>query len=117
MSSIPKIDTYSFGKIIINGQSYSKDVIIFPDRIRKDWWRTSGHSLLVVDMEEIMSEEMELLVVGTGAYGRMKVPIETKNTIEGSGAELILAPTSEACDLYNEFREKKRTIAALHLTC
>jgi hypothetical protein len=41
----PKIDSYKFGRIVIDGQAYSRDVIILPDRVIRDWWRDSGHIL------------------------------------------------------------------------
>jgi len=28
-----KIDSYSFGRIVIDGQVYTSDVIIYPDRV------------------------------------------------------------------------------------
>jgi hypothetical protein len=117
MSPVPRIDRYAFGKITIDGESYTGDVIIFPDHVRKDWWRSAGHSLLVGDMGEILLDPPELLVIGMGALGRMKIPADTRDMMEELGIKWISASTAEACDIYNAERELRRTIAALHLTC
>ncbi|MBE9472531.1 MAG: hypothetical protein IMY75_10535, partial [Chloroflexi bacterium] len=59
----------------------------------------------------------EVLVVGTGAYGMMRVTEETRRALETAGIRLIAAPTAEAVKTYNELREETRVAAALHLTC
>jgi hypothetical protein len=32
------IDSYDFGHIVIDGVSYSQDVLIWPGHVKKDWW-------------------------------------------------------------------------------
>ena len=39
------IESYRFGKIVINGKSYSSDVIIIGDHVKANWWRREGHRL------------------------------------------------------------------------
>jgi len=39
------IEHYSFGRIVIDGKEYTKDLIIYPDKIRANWWRKEGHKL------------------------------------------------------------------------
>ena len=111
------IDAYNFGKIVIDGRTFTRDVIIFPDRIQDQWWRKDGHVLLSTDVESIIKEQPEVLIVGTGKYGVMKVPAQTRRYIESKDIELFTAPTEQACELYNRIAPEKRTIAALHLTC
>ena len=45
------IESYSFGKISINGKIYHSDVIIFPDRVYDSWWRKEGHILHLEDLK------------------------------------------------------------------
>lgn len=111
------IESYSFGEIVIDGEKYSNDVIIFPDHVKRDWWRKEGHSLHPEDLEEVVEASPEVLVVGTGAYGRLSVPRDTREHIESNGIELVLEKTESACETYNELAEEKETVAALHLTC
>lgn len=112
------IDSYDFGKIVINGRRYTSDVIVFPNRVRDSWWRREGHRLHVKDIEGAVQEEKpEVLVVGTGYSGLMKVLPETENYLKSKGIELIVQSTREACETFNRLVKSKRAIAALHLTC
>ena len=67
------IENYSFGQILINGKKYSSDLIIFKDYIYDSWWRKEGHNLCIDDIKEIINKKPEVLIIGTGAYGLMKV--------------------------------------------
>ena len=112
------IDSYDFGQIVINGRRYTSDVIVFPNRVRDSWWRREGHRLHVEDIEGAVQEEKpEVLVVGTGYSGLMKVLPETENYLKSKGIELIVQSTREACETFNRLVKSKRVIAALHLTC
>ena len=112
------IDSYSFGRIIIDGKKYTSDVIIFPNRVTSDWWRKEGHRLHTNDLNDVWKETVEVLIVGTGYLGLMKVPHETKEFIESKGFELIIQPTKEAWKTYNSLAKSGKTvIVALHLTC
>lgn len=112
-----KIDSYSFGEIVIDGERHTNDVIIFPDHVEGNWWREEGHSLHPEDISEILDFRPEVLIVGIGAYGRMKVPSNTEEKIESMGVELIIQKTEKACETYNEKAGSKKVVAALHLTC
>jgi hypothetical protein len=112
-----KIEHYSFGKIKINGRTYTSDVIIFPNRVNPSWWRLEGHLLQIPDLKEIMAERPSVLVIGTGFYGTMKVPGETLDYLKSNNIEVYVKNTREAVDFYNEISEKRPTVAAFHLTC
>jgi hypothetical protein len=111
------IDAYDFGRIVINGTTFTSDVIIFPGRVDDNWWRKDGHVLHIEDVESIVKEKPEVLIVGTGKYGVMTVPSQTRELIESKGIELISEPTDLACKVYNEISKAKKVVAALHLTC
>ena len=111
------IDSYHFGQIVINGKKYSSGVIIFPDRVKDNWWKKKGHQLCLEDIAEVIAENPEVLVVGTGAAGLLKVLPEMQQEIEARGIKLIAEPTSEACNLYNQLSRLQKVVAALHLTC
>ena len=111
------IDSYQFGLIVVNGRKYTSDIIIFPDSVRDNWWRKTGHQLCLGDIAEVITENPEVLVVGTGASGLMKVLPEVQQAVEARDIQLIVQPTSEACDIYNQFCRSQRAVAALHLTC
>lgn len=112
-----KIDSYTFGRIVINGRTYTTDVIIYPKKVDATWWRKEGHLLQLVDVQEILQVKPELLIVGTGYAGVMKVPRETIERITEQGIEVNVALTSKAAQLYNELQGVRNAVAALHITC
>lgn len=111
------IDSYGFGEIVVDGQRYTSDVIIYPDRVDSSWWRKEGHRLSIEDLEDIVKAKPETLIVGTGDAGAMNVPEETKDYLEARGIKLVAERSGEACQIYNEMFHSGKIIAALHLTC
>ena len=112
------IDDYSFGRIVIDGKAYTSDVIIYLDRVDDTWWRQEGHALQLEDLEDVFAAEPEILVVGQGKPGLMKVSKETREAIARRGIELLVSPTPAACSHYNKLVAKGRNVvAAFHLTC
>ena len=112
-----RIDSYHFGQVVIGGKKYSSDVIIFPDRIQDIWRRNKSHELTLEDIRGAMNENPEVLIVGTGASGLMRVLPDVQKELEARDIKLIMEPTGEACDIYNQLSRLQRVIAALHLTC
>ncbi|MFP4005528.1 MAG: Mth938-like domain-containing protein [Candidatus Hadarchaeia archaeon] len=110
------IKSYSFGRIEINGKGYTNDVIVFRDRVESNWWREKGHSLCPSDLKLIIEESPEILIIGTGAYGRMDVPERTKNFLDDRGVEFFVHKTGPAVNRFNKITTKNKA-AALHLTC
>ena len=110
------IEHYSFGKIVINGETYTKDVIVFPDRVFSPWWRKEGHLLHMEDLIEVLKEKPDVLVIGKGYSGMMAVPEELLMKLTGQGIRIIVQNSSEAVNMFNNLSSKKK-IAALHLTC
>ncbi|OGW00115.1 MAG: hypothetical protein A2W75_00490 [Nitrospinae bacterium RIFCSPLOWO2_12_39_15] len=112
-----KIDSYSFGNIVIDGKSYSSDVILLKDRVIPNWWRKEGHELCLGDLKDIEIEKDEALIVGTGASGMMKVLKEVRDYFNSKGVKVIEERTDEACKTYNSLCDSQNVSAALHLTC
>ena len=114
------IVSYDFGVIVINGKRYTSDVIIFPERVIDGWWRREGHRLHVEDLAEILNHEPkpEVLVVGTGYYGIVKISPEVENTLKSHGIKLVTQSTREAWQTFNTLLKSNRQVAgAFHLTC
>ncbi len=111
------IDSYGFGRIVVRDHEYTSDVIIFPDRADARWWRKEGHSLCIEDIESVMKESPDVVIVGTGEDGLMRVPQQTRDYVTSQGANLLVERTERARDLYNQLYANAKVIAALHLTC
>lgn len=113
-----KIEHYQFGKLTIDGQSYSSDVIIWPEGVDDSWWRVEGHSLCEKDLNPVFEKDPEVLVIGTGASGRMRVGAEMIEYMADRCSEVHVEETGKAVQVYNALAGgNKRVVAALHLTC
>jgi len=111
------IESYDFGQITINGSRYSRDVIIFPDHVRDGWWRREGHRLSLEDLKEVFEADPEVLVIGSGYSGLMKVPQDVKDYVNSRNIELVVENTRQACQTYNRLCQSRKVVAAFHLTC
>jgi len=112
------IDSYQSGTIVVDGVSYTSDVIILGDSVQSNWWRKQGHSLAVQDLESVIAAKPSVLVVGCGASGLMKVPEETRQVLREGNIELEDMNTDKAVRRFNELVLSGANVAAaLHLTC
>jgi hypothetical protein len=120
-----RIDSYSFGVMKVGGTEYRGDLIVFasrgaggPDKVRSNWWRKEGHSLAVEDLDDVLAFKPDILVIGKGASGLMKVPASTEEALHENGIEIVAAKTGQAWGIFNEQVEKgKKVVGAFHLTC
>lgn len=112
------IESYRFGHLVLDGKSYDADLLILPERVVDHWWRIEGHRLSPADLEEVVQAKPEVLVIGTGAMGRMEVPPETLRYLEEHGIRALVELSAHACERFNALAAAgKRVAAALHLTC
>jgi len=112
------IDSCSFGTIIVNSKSYHRDIIVFPEKVRPDWKRIKGHSLVPEDIKEIIEYKPEILIIGTGVYGAMTVPESTKDELIKRKIKLIEEPTQKACEIFNtNINKGVKAVGGFHITC
>lgn len=106
--------------MVVKGKRYISDLIVFPEKIVSGWWRKEGHKLCVEDLKEVFSHRPlpEVLIVGTGYSGLVKVLPEVEKALKEHGIKLVVQPTGEAYKTFNEFLKVGRLVAgAFHLTC
>ena len=111
------VDSYDFCRIVIDGVTYSQDLLIWPGHIQKDWWRQESHLLQLPDVFEALAADPQIFVVGKGQPGRMQVDSELSAYLKDKGIELVELPTRQAVQVINSRAGKRRLAAALHLTC
>ncbi len=112
------IDSYRFGKIVIDEVEYSSDCIIIGNSVQANWWRKQGHLLSAEDLWPVIKARPALLIVGCGKSGMMKIPNETRDFLLQEDIKLEAADTARAVERFNEISQTKvKVAAALHLTC
>ncbi len=108
---------YEFGKIIVGDREYRNDVVVGDKVLVESWWRKEGHRVSLEDLEWLKGE-VDVVVFGTGAYGRVKVDSDVVKALKERGIDVIIEPTAKAVETFNRLkREGKRVILAAHLTC
>lgn len=113
-----KINRCAFGALVINGKTYTEDLIILPNgEILFPWWRKKGHQLSMDDLKDLIKAEPEVIVVGTGVSGGMLPEKNLKSDLLKSDIEFIAAPNEEAIKVFNKLLKGIKIGAGFHLTC
>ncbi len=110
-----------FGEIELDGQRYTRDVVVEhgrvsrrhkgPSKARRDEF---GHTPLT--LEESIPWRCRRLIVGTGADGALPIVPEVRGEARRRGVELVAVPTEDACRLL-AVADPEDTAAILHVTC
>jgi hypothetical protein len=111
-----RVEGYRFGRIVLDGEEQTRDVIILPGRVLPNWWREEGHALVLDDLGDVLDDLPERLIVGTGASGQMRPDPDTLEALRRRGIDVVVARTDEAVRLFAD-ADPATTAAALHLTC
>lgn len=115
------IDSTSFGEVVIDGQKYGDVLIVGGDviprkrRLLERMFGTS-HVLSMEEIQRLLSNSPEVVVIGTGQSGVLKVKEEQRKLLS-SKAQLVELDTPQAIDEYNRLSKDKRVNALIHTTC
>jgi len=112
------IDSYQFGRIVIDGVSYDSDLIILGDVIQSNWFRSRGHLLSADDLRSIIEAGPSVLIVGCGDSGLMKVTSRAEQILQQREILLEAFDSRQAVRRFNELSKAGVNVAAaFHLTC
>jgi hypothetical protein len=118
----PKIKGTGFGWIDIGDTHYDHDVIIHLDgsvtkrkkKLSSEVYGTS-HTISRAEAEFVYDQGAELLLVGTGQEGLVRLSEEAAAYFEGAGVRVELLETPKVAERWNGLHGK--VIALLHVTC
>ncbi len=117
-NEVMRISSYQFGKIVIDGVTYTSDCLILGETVQANWWRKQGHLLYPEDLQPVIEAKPSLLIVGCGASGLMKISKDLPQFLQEHDITLEAFDTNKAVERYNELsRADENIAAALHLTC
>jgi hypothetical protein len=117
------IESTKFGEVIVDGTKYHQ-VLVIGDTVKerdteklKELYDTT-HIIGDWEIQELLKENPQIVIVGTGQNGAMEVDENFSNEMNKKGIEVIIAKTPEAIETYNEkAKGKKRINALIHTTC
>lgn len=108
------------GRIKIDGEKYTRDLIVDRGEVRKrkkkpsrEYREQFGHT--PVSLKEEIPWECKRLVIGTGMEGRLPVMPEVSAEAQRRGVELVMCLTPDAVQLLKE--NPPETNAILHVSC
>ncbi len=116
------IDGTRFGEITIDGATYDHDVIIRLSgtvekrrkRLSKEAYGTS-HIISKAEANFVFEDGCELIVVGAGQYGNVRLSPEASAFFEKKKCRVVVEPTPQALLTFNQ--SKGRKAALMHVTC
>jgi hypothetical protein len=112
------ISEFSFGRIIVNGQICNNDIKIVQGLLVPDWWRKSGHTVEIEDVQDLLDTDPEVLVIGKGQPGYMSITDELRQYLEKKCITLIEEPTAQAAKTFNRLLETgKKVSGGFHVGC
>jgi len=112
------ITEFSFGRIEVEGQIFNNDIKIVEGKLVPNWWRRSGHSVEIDDVQDILDSDSEILVIGRGQPGYMKITDDLRGLLEKNKIKLIEEPTREAIRTFNRLHKKDEPVSGgFHVGC
>lgn len=99
-----------------------RDIWIFPDdTIRRrplGRWLRQHHAIGQEDMAPLVAAGATAVVIGMGMFSRARVKDEARAWAQGAHIELIVLPSRQAAEKFNDLQAAGRKIGALlHLMC
>ncbi len=119
------IEAFDWGKFTIHGKIHSmdgegvgKDICILNGEVRA-WAARKGHTVKPHMLAPVLQGGVQVLVIGNGVYGKLKVSQAARKAIRDGGIEeLIVEKTPDACGTYNHLvREGKQAAFLAHGAC
>lgn len=112
--AVPRIESYSFGKIVVDGKIYAQDLIIHAGGVHSPWRRREGHVLFASDILGVINSKTERLIVGTGERGMLQVDQSVRDICVECNIGLLVLPTAEAVRAFDDTPDD---VGCFHLTC
>jgi hypothetical protein len=118
----PTIEATSFGSIIVDGEKIGHDIIIRLDgavkkrkkKLSKSVHGTS-HRISLAEARYVFEEGADLLIIGTGQYGLVRLDEQAARFLDEQGCQARLMPTAKAIKAWN--KAEGNVVGLFHVTC
>jgi hypothetical protein len=110
-----KINSFRFGSLTINNKIYDTDMVVSWDGELIP--RESSHSFSREELINMLVKGPEVVLVGTGTAGCVKIDKEVESLAQSKNVEMMVRKTADAVDEFNKSSKTKKIVAMLHVTC
>ena len=119
------ITNFSWGsmEVSIDGQTrIFKDCKLWPGGGHEwNWGETDTHhspGIQPADIDEVLAQDVEVVVLGCGVFGRLGVTAETEALLREHGISYHIKKTKHAVALFNKLAQDGKRVGGLfHSTC
>ncbi len=107
-----KIQEYKLGSFIIDGRQFIGNIKIIGDKVRY-WERSESPNLNEKSLQELIDQNPEFLIIGTGAAGLLKVPDHLKQAAIGKGISVFTGKTQDMVKKFNILHKDNKKVNAI----
>jgi len=114
------IESYRFGRILINGKWYHSDLIMgYEGYIDDRWWRRKSHKINFNDIEKYIEKiNPSVIIIGRGYFGFMSIDGSIVDFCIEHHIQLIDGLTSSMVEVVNRYiMDGGAWMAAFHVSC
>ncbi len=114
-TSINTFSGYGEDYVAVNGNRYTKSMVVLPERILDDWEARSLDTLTVAHLEALLALDREVILLGTGQRLRFppaQVMRPAMARFSAAGVGLEVMDVQAACRTYNILVAEERKVAA-----
>ena len=106
-----RVTGYGEGFVEVNAQTYTRSLVVAPDRIVADWPPGTVGEVNEGHLETLMGMAPEILLLGTGARQRFPAPSLLASAAK-AGVGIEVMDTAAACRTYNILMGEGRSVIA-----
>ena len=111
-----RVEFVKFGELMVDGKIYYSDMIVWWDGERE--FVEKSHILGRDVFSMLLRKKPDMIVVGTGESGILKVSGEVREMSREKGIKIFEDVSSKAVDIFNGLvKDGKRVAALVHTTC
>ena len=118
----PRIESVSFGQIVVGDKTYSHDIWIRAngkvktrDKELARQHHGSSHQLGPKELRKVCKGGPEVIFIGSGMSGGLQLTEDAQDFLKQRAIQVEILPTSEIAEAYNESTRLKA--AVIHVTC
>jgi len=107
---------YGPGRILIGGRTYTRGLIVSPERIDTDWGPENAIDLAAKHFDALLALDPQIIIIGTGKHQIFPDP-NTYLTALQQGLGVDIMDTGAACRTYNILVSEGRKVVAGLIMC